>query len=292
MFTGSYVALVTPMTVDGAIDYPAYEGLLEWHLQEQADGFVVLGTTAESPSITAAERLKIIQRSLAVVNKAKPVIVGSGSNSTQHSIEMTRQAYELGADGALLIAPYYNKPTQEGLFLHHKAIAEAVPIPQILYNNPTRTCCDLLPETVKRISALGNVVALKETVADVQRYEYVLSETSLKLLSGSDGDALGLLTAGGHGVISVAANVVPCQFREFCHAALAGSIERARELDNKLQPLYEALFVESNPIPIKWALQQMGKIKKGIRLPLTWLEPQHEGMIKQVLTDEDITCAI
>lgn len=292
MFTGSYVALITPMTETGEVDYPAYEQLIEWHLQEAVDGFVVLGTTAESPTITAAERQKIIQTSLDVVNKKKPVIVGTGSNSTQHSIEMTRQAYELGADAALLIAPYYNKPTQEGLFLHHKAIAEAVPIPQILYNNPTRTCSDLLPETVKRISQLDNVVALKETVADVQRYEYILNETSLKLYSGSDGDALELLLAGGHGVISVAANVVPRQFHEFCHAALAGDHERAHELDRKLQPLFAALFVESNPIPTKWVLQQMGKIKKGIRLPLTWLEPQHEVLIKQALTDEDLACVI
>lgn len=292
MITGSYVALVTPMTEAGEVDYAAYEHLLEWHLQEQTDGFVILGTTAESPTITATERLKIIQRTLAVVNKNKPVIVGTGSNSTQHSIEMTRQAYELGADAALLITPYYNKPTQEGLFLHHKAIAEAVSIPQILYNNPTRTCCDLLPETVKRISAFSNVVALKETVADVKRYEYILRETSLKLLSGSDGDALDLLCAGGHGVISVAANVVPRQFRELCHLALAGKEQQARALDQKLQPLFAALFIESNPIPTKWALQQMGKIGKGIRLPLTWLEPQHEAVIRQALTDEDIRCVI
>lgn len=292
MFTGSYVALVTPMTDAGEVDFPAFERLIEWHLEQGTDGFVVLGTTAESPTITSAEREAIIKRSVALVRNQKPVIVGTGTNSTQSTITLTQQAKELGADAVLLITPYYNKPTQEGLFLHHQAIAKAVAIPQILYNNPTRTGCDLLPQTVKRIAALPNVVALKETVADVERYHVVLNETSLKLLSGSDGDALELLLAGGHGVISVAANVVPQQFHQFCWAALNGEVATAREWDVKLQPLFNALFIESNPIPTKWALQQMGMIERGIRLPLTWLEPQHEAAIRAVLTNEDIACVL
>lgn len=292
MFEGSFVALVTPMDEVGNIDYEAYEQLIEWHLQEKTDGFVVLGTTAESPTISAEERLKIIQRSLAVVNKAKPVIVGTGTNCTRHTIELTRQAQELGADAALLIAPYYNKPTQEGLFLHHKAVADAVPIPQILYNNPSRTGCDLLPETAKRLAALDNIIALKETVEDVDRFDYIINETPLKLFSGSDGANGALLLRGGSGVISVVANVAPKQLRTLCELARAQQVEQLRALDEALQPLCRALFVEANPIPTKWALQQMGKIKKGIRLPLTWLTKQNEALVRQALTDEDISCVI
>jgi 4-hydroxy-tetrahydrodipicolinate synthase len=292
MLKGSYVALVTPMNEAGEIDYPAYEQLIEWHLQEQTDGFVVLGTTAESPTISADERLKIIQVSLAVVNKSKPVIVGTGTNCTRHTIELTRQAHELGADAALLIAPYYNKPTQEGLFLHHKAVAKAVPIPQILYNNPSRTGCDLLPETAKRIGELSNVIALKETVEDIDRFDYIVNETSLQLFSGSDSMNCDLLLRGGSGVISVVANVVPKQLHKLCQYALTGQTDQACALDQRLKPLYEALFVEANPIPTKWALQQMGKIKKGIRLPLTWLTEQNEALVKQALMNEEITCVI
>ncbi len=292
MLEGSFVALITPMLEDGAIDYPAYERLIEWHLQEKTDGFVVLGTTAESPTITPEERVKLIQTTLTVVNKAKPVIVGTGTNCTQHTIALTQQAYELGADAALLITPYYNKPTQEGLFLHHQAVAKAVPIPQILYNNPSRTGCDLLPETVKRISELNNVIALKETVEDVKRFEYIVQETSLQLVSGTDAMNYDLLLRGGRGIISVVANVVPRQLSALCQLVYAAEFEKAQRLDQRLKPLYDALFVEPNPIPVKWALQQMGKIKEGIRLPLTWLTQQNEALVRQALTNEEITCAL
>jgi 4-hydroxy-tetrahydrodipicolinate synthase len=292
MFTGSYVALVTPMTMDGEVDYPAYEKLIEWHLQQQTDGFVVLGTTAESPTMTANERVKIIQTTMSVVNKAKPIIIGTGTNCTAHSIEMTQQAHEAGADGVLLITPYYNKPTQEGLYLHHKAISKAVPIPQILYNNPTRTGVDLLPATAKRIGELPHVVALKETVDDERRYDYIVNETTLDLLSGNDGKNFEMLAAGGKGIISVVANVIPQQCRELCQLVAANEINEARALHERLQPLYEALFIESNPIPTKWALQQMGMIQKSIRLPLTWLSEQHEAIVREALTNEEITCAI
>ncbi|PHQ80924.1 MAG: 4-hydroxy-tetrahydrodipicolinate synthase [Coxiella sp. (in: Bacteria)] len=292
MFQGSMVALVTPMTSQGAVDYGAFERLIEWHLECQTDGFVILGTTAESPTITADERLKIIQASLRLLKGKAPVIVGTGTNCTQSTIALTRQAYDLGADGALLISPYYNKPTQEGLYLHHKAVAEAVPLPQILYNNPSRTACDLLPETVIRLSKFDTIVALKETVNDVVRFRRIVAEADLDLLGGSDGDALALMQAGGKGIISVAANVIPRAFRQFCQAALSGNDERAQQLQTQLAPLFEALFVEANPIPTKWALHELGKIDNGIRLPLTWLSKQQQAVVKQAMIDEEKTCVL
>lgn len=292
MFSGSFVALVTPMSENGEVDYSAYSSLIEWHLEKGTDGFVVLGTTAESPTLTADERMKLIQLTLSVVNKTKPVIVGTGTNCTRHTIEMTQQASELGADGALLITPYYNKPTQDGLFLHHEAISKAVPLPQILYNNPSRTGVDLLPETAKRIGALPHVVALKETVDDEARYAYIVNETELDLLSGNDEKNQAMLAAGGRGIISVVGNVAPQQCHDLCALMASGDHAAAEALDQRLAPLYDALFVEANPIPVKWALQQMGKIQKGIRLPLTWLSSKHEAAVKQALTSEEIACVI
>lgn len=292
MFKGSYVALVTPMTPAGDIDYTAYERLIEWHLDAGTDGFVVLGTTAESPTIRPVERLKIIEMSLAIINKERPVIVGTGSNCTHHTIELTRQAYELGADAALLVAPYYNRPTQEGLFLHHKEVAKAVPIPQILYNVPSRTGCDLLPETALRISECDNVIGIKETVMDVARFDFIVKETPLQLFSGTDAINLEMFLRGASGIISVVANVIPQRCRQLCQLALAGLWDEARALDELLQPLFNVLFVESNPIPAKWALYKMGKIDRGIRLPLTWLSEHNESVVRQALLKEGITCAI
>lgn len=284
MFKGSLVALVTPMQANGDIDWPSFDRLIGWHLDNGSDGLVVLGTTGESATVNPEERAGLIQRSLAVVAGQVPVIVGAGSNATSHTIDLTRQAMELGADAVLLVTPYYNKPTQEGLFQHFKTVADAVSIPQILYNVPGRTGCDLLPETVGRLAQVDNIVALKEATGDIDRLRDILAqELSLALLSGDDFTAVDFMLAGGQGVISVAANVVPKAFYDLCQAALSGQVASAREQDKRLQPLYEQLFTESNPIPTKWALSEMGLIPGGLRLPLTPLSIECHDPLRHVL---------
>ena len=283
MLQGSMVALVTPMKPDGSVDYQALEQLINWHIKSGSQAILVLGTTGEVATITDEERLKIIHATVAAVNNTVPVIVGTGSNCTSKAIAWTQQAKELGADVVMLVTPYYNRPTQEGLYQHYKAIAEAVSLPQILYNVPSRTSCDLLPETVLRLAKLDNIVALKETVNDPIRWRKILEQSDLALFSGSDGEAYDLLKAGGHGVISVVANVVPSLFCEMCQAVSAGDMVRAAELNNHMQPLYDALFVETNPIPTKWALHKMGWIDDGIRLPLTWLRAQHWTVVDKTI---------
>ncbi|AAO90731.2 4-hydroxy-tetrahydrodipicolinate synthase [Coxiella burnetii] len=289
MFNGSLVALVTPMQENGEIDYSNLKELVEWHLENDTDGLVILGTTGESPTITAEERHKIIRQVVDQVNKKIPIIVGTGANSTVHTIEMTQQAMELGADAALIVTPYYNKPTQEGLFQYFKTIAEAVPIAQILYNVPSRTACDLLPETVIRIAKCSNVVGLKEATGDIQRVKQLKAE-DLDLLSGDDKTAMDFMLAGGKGVISVVANVVPKPYHAFCITAVSGNVELAKKENDQLSPLYDSLFVESNPIPVKWALSQMGVIPKGIRLPLTPLSERYHAKVRESLQQVGIKC--
>lgn len=284
MFNGSLVAIVTPMKSNGEIDYDRFKSLIEWHLGEGTDGFVILGTTGEAPTITPDERIKIIRQVLDQVNEEIPVIVGTGANSTTHALEMTQQAMELGADAALLVTPYYNKPTQEGLFQHFKTIAEAVPIPQILYNVPSRTACDLLPETALRLSAYSNIVGIKEATGDIERVKQLSQTTNhFDLLSGDDKTAMDFMLAGGKGVISVVANIVPKACRGLCAAAVSGNAELAKQHNDKLSPLYQSLFIESNPIPTKWALAQMGMIAEGIRLPLTPLSRKYHDEVRQAL---------
>lgn len=290
MFQGSIVAIVTPMTKEGQIDYYAFEQLIEWQLDNGTDGIVVIGTTGEAPAIGSDERKRLIKLAVAVADGKKPVIVGTGTNCTQTTIALTQQAFELAADAALLVTPYYNKPTQEGLYAHYTAVAKAVPMPQILYNVPSRTQCDLLPETVVRLSEHEHIIAIKETVTDVARFKKIVSETDLVLLGGNDEDAIELFEQGGKGVISVAANVVPQKFSQMCHAALNKDWDRARQLAQQLMPLMQALFVESNPIPVKWALHKMNKIQRGIRLPLTWLSSEHEQVLGDAIKNEETVC--
>lgn len=280
MFNGSLVAIVTPMKPNGDIDYASMKQLVDWHLSNETDGLVVLGTTGESATIEPEERVGLISQVVDQVNEKFPVIVGTGANSTHHALKLTEQAMELGADAALLVTPYYNKPTQEGLFQHFKAIAEAVPIPQILYNVPSRTACDLLPDTVLRLSEFSNIVGLKEATGEIDRVTQLLSaDCQIDLFSGDDKTAMEFMLAGGKGVISVVANVVPKEFHNLCVAAVSGDRTNAENLNNKLMPLYTQLFVESNPIPTKWVLSQMGMIPEGIRLPLTPLaEKFHAGV--------------
>jgi 4-hydroxy-tetrahydrodipicolinate synthase len=286
MFHGSIVALVTPMHATGQIDLDSLHRLIEWHLENKTDAIVVLGTTGESPTLTAEERQTIIKHALKQAADRIPIIVGSGSNCTQEAIDRTREAMVLGADACLLITPYYNKPTQEGLYQHYSAIAKAVPIPQILYNAPGRTGCDLLPETVERLADTANIVAIKESSGKAERLPDLQKRcgSRLDLLTGEDGMAAKFILQGGKGVISVTANVAPQLMHEVCNAALKNDREQALSLDQiLLSDLHEALFVESNPIPVKWALHQMGMIPNGIRLPLTPLSQQHYAAVETAL---------
>lgn len=271
MFQGSMVALVTPMRTDGSIDMDALDRLLEWHLSAGTDAIVAVGTTGESATLDFEEHCAVIAHTVKRVAGRRPVIAGTGANATREAIHLTQCAKDAGADACLLVTPYYNKPTQQGLYLHYRAIAEAVDIPQILYNVPGRTAVDLLPETVERLAEIPNIVGLKEALGKAERTRELVDRVGgrLELYSGDDATALDFLLAGGQGVISVTANVAPGPMHEMCMAALDGDVARAREINARLDGLHHALFQEANPIPVKWAVARMGLIPDGIRLPLT-----------------------
>ncbi|KXU36407.1 4-hydroxy-tetrahydrodipicolinate synthase [Ventosimonas gracilis] len=271
MIAGSMVALVTPMNPQGDIDWQALNDLIDWHLQEGTNAIVAVGTTGESATLSVEEHLAVIRHVVKQVKRRIPVIAGTGANSTREAVELTENAKAAGAQACLLVVPYYNKPTQEGLYLHFKTIAEAVDIPQILYNVPGRTACDLLAETVARLSHIRNIIGIKEATGDLQRGKRILetAKDGFLLYSGDDATAAELMLLGAKGNISVTANVAPRAMSELCQAAIAGMAEKARTLNQRLAPLHEKLFIEPNPIPVKWALAQMGRIKPGIRLPLT-----------------------
>ncbi len=285
MFHGSMVALVTPMHPDGALDYEGLDALVEFHIEQGSDAIVAVGTTGESATLDEGEHCEVIARVVRKVAGRAPVIAGTGANSTREAIELTRCAMEAGADACLLVTPYYNKPTQEGLYLHHKAVAEAVPVPQILYNVPGRTACDMLPETVERLSHIPNIVGIKDATGDLERLRAMRErcDSRIDFYSGDDGTGMEFMLQGGQGVISVTANVAPRLMHEMCLAALAGNRDEAAAVNKRLEGLHQALFLEANPIPVKWALYQMGLVAPGIRLPLTPLaerfrEPLHEAM--------------
>ena len=289
MFSGSLVALVTPMKENGEVDFKSLERLVAWHLDNNTDGLVILATTGESPTIENDERVAVIQQVIPQVSEQIPVIVNTGTNSTHHAIELTNQAMELGATATLLVTPYYNKPTQEGLFQHFKAIAEAVPIPQVLYNVPARTGCDLLPETVARLGHFSNIVALKEATGDIDRLKQLVDlDCQMDMLSGDDPSAMEFILSGGKGVISVIANIMPQANHAMCEAELTGERALANEWNDKLQVLYKPLFVESNPIPAKWILSEMGMIEPGIRLPLTPLASQFHDEVRQAMKQANL----
>ena len=271
MFKGSIPALVTPMRDDGTIDFAAWDALLDFHLREGTDGVVVGGTTGESPVLECSELEELVRRAKARVAGRIPVIAGSGTNGTAKSVVLSKVAAAAGADALLVVTPYYNKPTQDGLFRHFTAIADAVDVPVILYNVPGRTACDMLADTVARLSHHPRIAGVKEATGDVARGEAILEQSrpGFVLLSGDDPTAAGLIRIGARGVISVTANVAPRAMHELCDAALAGRHEAAAAIDERLVPLHKALFVEANPIPVKWAVQRMGLIGPGIRLPLT-----------------------
>ena len=281
MIAGSMVALVTPMDAQGRLDWDALSKLVDFHLQEGTNAIVAVGTTGESATLDVNEHIEVIRHVVKQVAGRIPVIAGTGANSTREAIELTANAKAAGADACLLVTPYYNKPTQEGLYQHFKAIAEAVDIPQILYNVPGRTACDMLPATVVRLSTVPNIIGIKEATGDLTRVPAILAGVNSDFLvySGDDATAVELILLGGKGNISVTANVAPRDMSDLCAAAMRGDAATARALHEKLMPLNKTLFIESNPIPVKWALHEMGLMSDGIRLPLTWLsEPCHEPL--------------
>ncbi len=285
MFQGSIVALVTPMREDGSLDEVSLRHLVDWHVEQGTDGIVAVGTTGECPTLDEDEHCQVIARVVEFAAGRLPVIAGTGSNSTKEAISLTRRAKEVGADACLLVSPYYNKPTQEGLYLHHKLIAETVDIPQILYNVPGRTVCDLLPETAARLARIDNIVGIKEATGELARVSRIkqLCGEDFAIYSGDDATARELLLLGGDGVISVTANVVPELMHRMCAAALAGDRTEAERLDANMAALHSDLFLEANPIPIKWAMAELGRIPQGIRLPLTWLSQQYHEPVRQAM---------
>jgi 4-hydroxy-tetrahydrodipicolinate synthase len=285
MFHGSMVALVTPMNEDGSLDLPALRRLIDFHVENGTDAIVVVGTSGESPTLDMDEHCEVIRIAVEHCRGRLPVIAGTGSNSTTEAIELTRCAEAAGADACLLVTPYYNKPTQEGLYRHHRAIAEAVPVPQILYNVPGRTACDMLPETVERLAQIPNIVGIKEATGNLERARDILRRCGAKLdlYSGDDATALDCILLGGKGDISVTANVAPRLMHEMCKLARAGKEKEARAINDRLMPLHQDLFVEANPIPVKWALKEMDLIKGGIRLPLTPLSVPHQATVRAAL---------
>lgn len=291
MFHGSMVALVTPMHADESLDSEGLAHLIEFHIEQGTDAIVVAGTTGESSTLDESEHCKLIRQTVNYVKGRVPVIAGTGSNSTREAIDLTRCAMEGGADACLLVTPYYNKPTQEGLFRHHKKVAEAVPIPQILYNVPGRTACDMLPETVERLAVIPNIVGIKDATGNLSRGREILERCGdrMDLYSGDDATAMEMILLGAKGVISVTANAAPRGMREMCAAALAGDRAEAAAVNARLAGLHEALFVEANPIPVKWVLYEMRMIPPGIRLPLTPLSERYHDTLRQAMKQAGIT---
>ena len=289
MLTGSLVAIVTPMHPDGSLDLPALHKLLDWHVESGTAGIVVVGATGESPTVDVDEHCTLIKTTVDHIAGRVQVIAGTGANSTAEAIELTRFAREVGANACLSVAPYYNKPTQEGLYRHFRAVAEAVELPLILYNVPGRTVSDIGADTVLRLAQVPGIIGLKDATSDLVRHVDMLRRlpagTDFSFLSGNDDTALAFMLLGGHGVISVTANVAPGLMAKMCKAALAGNLAEARALNSQLMPLHTRLFVESNPIAVKWALLEMGRIQSGIRLPLTPLDAKFHETVRAALRE-------
>lgn len=290
MIAGSMVALVTPMDAEGRLDWDSLTQLVDFHLKEGTNAIVAVGTTGESATLDVDEHVAVIRHVVKQVAGRIPVIAGTGANSTREAIELTSAAKEAGADACLLVTPYYNKPTQEGLYLHHRKIAESVAIPQILYNVPGRTACDMLPDTIALLSSVPNIIGVKEATGDLTRGKEVLDKVASGFLvySGDDATAVELMLMGAKGNISVTANVAPRAMSELCALAMRGEAEAARAINERLMPLHKSLFCESNPIPVKWALHEMGLIPSGIRLPLTWLSQASEAPLRQAMRQSGV----
>jgi 4-hydroxy-tetrahydrodipicolinate synthase len=290
MLQGSFVAIVTPMHDDGALDLNSLRALIDFHIDQGTDGIVIVGTTGESPTVDFDEHCMLMRTTIEHTAGRIPVIAGTGANSTREAIELTRQAKTLGADACLLVTPYYNKPTQEGLYQHYRAVAEAVEIPQILYNVPGRTGCDIANDTILRLAELPNIVGIKDATGDIERATDLLIRASadFAVYSGDDASCLSVLLLGGRGVISVTANVAPQLMHEMVKAALAADAALARTINAKLFALHQKLFVEANPIPVKWVLQEMGLIGPGIRLPLVPLSTGYQDILRSAMKSASI----
>ncbi|MDD2933307.1 MAG: 4-hydroxy-tetrahydrodipicolinate synthase [Methylotenera sp.] len=290
MMQGSLVAIVTPMFEDGRLDIPSLNALIDFHIDQGTDGIVIVGTTGESPTVDFDEHCLLIKTAVSRVNGRVPVIAGTGANSTKEAINLTQKAKELGADACLLVAPYYNKPTQEGLYQHFKAVADAVNIPQILYNVPGRTGCDISNDTVLRLAAHPNIVGIKDATGGIERGTDLLlrAPQDFAVYGGDDATAMALMLLGGKGVISVTANVAPKLMHEMCALAIAGDVMAARAINAKLFALHQKLFIEANPIPVKWVLAEMGLIKTGIRLPMMSLSAQYHEALRNACVPAEI----
>ena len=287
---GSFVALVTPMEEDGSISWQHLYDLIDWHVDSGTAGIVVVGTTGESATIDVSEHVQMIEQSVDHANSRIPIIAGTGANSTKEAIYLTKAAKKVGASAALLVTPYYNRPTQEGLTQHYSEIASEVDLPQILYNVPSRTGCDLLPETVARLAKQNNIIGLKESVSSLDRLDLLKRELDaipilddFFLLSGDDQSSAQFLNNGGHGTISVTANLIPEKISKICNLIFSDSKEEALKIDAEISSLHEVLFIESSPIPVKWALNRLGRIPPGIRLPLTPLKKEYHSKVENIL---------
>jgi 4-hydroxy-tetrahydrodipicolinate synthase len=290
MIQGSIVAIVTPMREDGSLDYPRLKSLVDFHAAEGTDGIVIVGTTGESPTVDVDEHCELIRAAVEYAAGRLPVIAGTGGNSTSEAIELTAYAKKVGATASLNVVPYYNKPTQEGLYLHFKAIAEAVDLPMILYNVPGRTVADMSNETTLRLAQVPGIVGIKDATGNLERGTDLIKRApqGFALYSGDDASALAFILLGGHGTISVTANVAPRLMHEMCAAALNGDVARAREINSRLLGLHRQLFVEANPIPVKWAVCRMGLIEAGIRLPLTRLSAEYHERVLQSMREAGV----
>ena len=290
MLQGSMVAIVTPMFEDGSLDLDALRSLIDFHIYAGTDGIVIVGTTGESPTVDVAEHCLLIKTTVEHVAGRIAVIAGTGANSTSEAIELTAKAKTLGVDACLLVTPYYNKPTQEGLYQHFAAVAAAVDIPQILYNVPGRTSCDMSNDTVLRLASIENIVGIKDATGSIERGTDLLLRCpqDFAIYSGDDATGMALMLLGGHGVISVTANVAPKLMHEMCMAAMSGNVKKACEINAKLFGLHQKLFIEANPIPVKWVLQQMGLIQAGIRLPMVNCSAQYHDVLRTAMKNAEI----
>ena len=290
MITGCLVAIVTPMLEDGRLDLARFKGLIDWHIAEGTDGIVVVGTTGESPTVDFDEHKELIRVAVEHAKGRIPIIAGTGGNSTAEAIELSASAKKNGAIASLSVVPYYNKPTQEGLYRHFRKIAETVDLPMIVYNVPVRTVADMLNDTVLRLAEVPGIIGIKDATANMERGTDLIKRAprNFAIYSGDDSAALALILLGGHGVISVTANVAPRLMHEMCAAALVGDVKKARDINLRLLTLHQRLFVEANPIPVKWALGLMGMIEPGLRLPMTPLTDRHYDTVREALSDAGI----
>lgn len=290
MFKGSIVAIITPMHEDGSIDQKALHDLVEWHIQNKTDAIVATGTTGESATLEPDEQLEVISLVVKQVAGRIPVIAGTGTNSTRTTLKLSEGAKRAGANACLVVTPYYNKPTQNGLYQHYKTIAETIDLPIIVYNVPGRTACDILPETVERLSQIKNIIGIKEATGKLERAQDIIKrcDKSFEVYSGDDATALDLMLNGAKGVISVTANVAPLKMHEMCEAALNGNKSVAEKINQELMMLHQRLFLESNPIPTKWVLHTMGKIQNGIRLPLLPLDSKYHQEVKEAMQNAGV----